>query len=88
MSHAINRHVLIKNKTMHFKTIQALLMTCFVPYNMQDSGQYSLDTEANASLQLQVSMKEVNKSYKDSDIVKMEGKTIQSEKFTESDFDF
>ena len=55
---------------------------------MQDSGQYSLDTEANASLQLQVPMKEVNKSYKDSDIVKMEGKTTQSEKFTESDFDF
>ena len=38
------------------KMIHALLMTRFAPSYIQHSGQQFINTEANASLQLQVSM--------------------------------
>ena len=59
-------------------TILTLLMTRFASLHMQDTGQYPINTEV--SLQLNVSVKDVNKSYTDSYIVTM------SEKNTESDF--
>ena len=45
-----------------------------LPLYMQDSGQYSINTEASSSLQLQVSMKEVCKSYTDSEMEKWKGR--------------
>ena len=37
---------------------------------MQDSGQYSINTEEASRLQLKLSIKQFGKSYADSDIVK------------------
>ena len=41
-----------------------------VTFHMQDSGQYSINTEEASSLQLKLSIKQLRKSYADSDIVK------------------
>ena len=46
------------------------LMHGSVTFHMQDSGQYSINTEEPSSLQLKQSMKKLRKSYADSDIVK------------------
>ena len=48
-------------------------------FNMQDSDQYSINTEASRSLQLQVSIKDLQvcKSYINSDIAKMKVQTNQ-----------
>ena len=66
MSQCIKRHVLTNTKPCINKTIHALLMTGFAVFYMQDSWQYSINTEGIASLQLEVSMKDFNASYKDS----------------------
>ena len=46
----------------------------FLTFHMQDSGQYSINTEEAASMQLKLSInslhKSLRKSYADSDIVK------------------
>ena len=57
--HAINRHVLMSTESCINKPFYALLMTLFAPLHMQDSGQYSINTEARGSLQLYVFMKDL-----------------------------
>ena len=59
MSHAINSHVLMNAKPCVHKTINLLIMTRFATFHVQNSGQYSINTEASASLQLYVSMKDL-----------------------------
>ena len=66
MSQCIKRHVLTNTKPCINKTIHALLMTGFAALYMQDSWQYSINTEAIASLQLEVSMEDLYASYNDS----------------------
>ena len=46
------------------------LMHRSLAFHMQDSGQYSISTEAASSLQLKLSINSLRKSYADSDIVK------------------
>ena len=41
------------------ETIHAPIISRFAPFHMQDSGQCSINTEASASLQLYVSMKDL-----------------------------
>lgn len=61
MSQAINRHVVTHTKPCSCinKMIQALLMTYFSCFLMQDSGQYDINTEASSSLELQISMRDL-----------------------------
>ena len=46
------------------------LMHRCLTFHMQDSGQYSINTEKASRLQLKLSIKQFGKSYADSDIVK------------------
>ena len=46
------------------------LMHRYLTFHMQDSGQYSINTEEASRLRLKLSIKQFGKSYADSDIVK------------------
>ena len=57
------------------KTIHAPIITRFVAFHMQDSGQCSINTESVVRIDERL----VCKSYTDSDIVKIEEKATLSE---------
>ena len=67
-----------------------LLIHETVTFHMQYSGQYSINTEEASSLQLKLWIKQLCKSYADSDVVKKKRMTEQatlSEHVSENDFD-
>ena len=70
MPKAFNNRALTSEKPCINKEFHVPLMHRYLTFHMQDSGQYSINTEEALSLQLTLSIKEFGKSYADSDIVK------------------
>ena len=68
MPKAFNSRALISEKPCINMEFQVPLMHRYLTFHMQDSGQYSINTEASR-LQLKLSIKQFGKSYADSDIV-------------------
>ena len=52
------------------KEFHVPLMHRYLTFRMQDSGQYSINTEEASRLQLKLLINSLRKSYADSDIVK------------------
>ena len=67
MPKAFNNRALTSEKTCINKEFHVPLMHSYLTFHMQDSGQYSINTEVASRLQLKLSIK--LKSYADSDIV-------------------
>ena len=58
----------------------------YLTFHMQDSGQYSINTEEASRLQLKLSIKQLRKSYADSNIVKkMTEQATLNENVSEND---
>ena len=70
MSKAFNSHALTSEKPCINKEFHVPLMQRYLTFHMQDSGQYSVNTEEASGLQLKLSVNSLRKSYADSDIVK------------------
>ena len=86
MPKAFNSRALTSEKPCINKEFHVSLMHRYLTFHMQDSGQYSINTEEASCLQLKLSIKQFGKSYADSDIVKK--KTEQAtlnEKVSEND---
>ena len=70
MPKAFNSGALTSEKLCINMEFHAPLMHRYLTFHMQDSGQYSINTEEASCLQLKLSIKQLSKSYADSDIVK------------------
>ena len=66
----MNSHALTSEKPCINKESHAPLMHRALIFHMQASGQYSINTEEASSLQLKLSIKQLLKSYADSNILK------------------
>ena len=69
MPKAFNSRALTSEKPCINKEFHAPLMHRYLTFHMQDSGQFSINAEVSR-LQLKLSIKQLRKSYADSDIVK------------------
>ena len=70
MLKAINSRALTSEKPCINKEFHAPLMHRSLTFHMQDSGQYSSNTEEAPSLKLKLSIKSLRKSCADANIVK------------------
>ena len=70
MPKAFNSRALTSEKPCINMEFHVPLMHRYLTFHMQDSGQYSINTEEASYLQLKLSIKQFGKSYADSDIVK------------------
>ena len=70
MPKAFNSRALTHEKPCINKVFHTPLMHRYLTFHMQDSGQYSTNAEEASRLQLKLSIKQLRKSYADSDIVK------------------
>ena len=86
MPKAFNSRALTSKKPCINKEFHAPLMHRYLTFHMQDSGQYSINTEEASRLQLKLSIKQLRKSYADSNIVKkMTEQATLNENVSEND---
>ena len=77
MPYAINSRALTSEKPCIDKEFHAPLILESLTFRMQDSGQYSINTEKASRLQLKLSIKKLRKRYADSGIMKKNKMTEQ-----------
>ena len=88
MPKAFNSRAITREKPCINEVFHAPLMHRYLTFHMQDSGQYSINTEEASRLQLKLSIKQFTyKSYADSDIVrkKMTEQATWNENVSEND---